>query len=75
MCLNGVWPSSVSDQKLEYKENDTSISKFTLGLKYQYCYEDRNFDFTGDVLGPKHHTLPETDQLPGIRNPRSQTIF
>jgi hypothetical protein len=46
-----------------------------MGLKYQYCYEDRNFDFTGDVLGPKHHTLPENDQLPGIRNPRSQTIF
>lgn len=70
--VEGVWPTSVSEMKLEYKDNDTSIMKFRLGLKYQYAYEDREFDFNGDPLGNRHKTLSMNDPLPPIRDPRSQ---
>lgn len=76
--VEGVWPTSVSELQLAYKDNDTSIMTFKLGLKYQYCFEDQTFDpntKVSDPLGNKHHTLPENDSLPGIRNPRTQTIF
>jgi hypothetical protein len=74
--IEGCWPTGVTDLKLEYKDNDTNIQKFTLNLKYQYCFEDPIFDAgTSDPLGKKHHSLVSEDGIPPIRNPRSQSIF
>lgn len=50
MFLNGVWPSSVGDISHGYKDNDTEIKKFTLGIKYQYCFADPSFKNKGDYL-------------------------
>jgi hypothetical protein len=58
MLWNGCWPTGVSELKQEYKDNDTTIQKFILNLKYQYCYPDPLFDAQGasDPLGKLHHT-------------------
>lgn len=40
----GVWPTGLTDIKLAYKQNDTSVLKCSLRLKYQYCYDEAKGD-------------------------------
>ena len=48
----GVWPASVSDFKLEYKDGESNPLQLNVSFKYQYCYRDDNFDTSADPLRP-----------------------
>jgi hypothetical protein len=48
----GVWPTSMSELKLGYKEGDNSPLTLAANFKYQYCYRDDNFDTSADPLRP-----------------------
>lgn len=48
----GVWPTSMSEIKLAYKDSDNTPLQLTANFKYQYCYRDDNFDTSADPLRP-----------------------
>jgi hypothetical protein len=48
----GVWPTSISETSLAYKNGDNNALTLTASFKYQYCYRDDNFDTSADPLRP-----------------------
>lgn len=52
--LTGVWPTNVGEIGLAYKQDDGEAKTIDLKIKYQYCYEDPNFDTKADPLNAQN---------------------